>query len=369
MRMSPPTTAAQPHWTTPTRPTPKDKELENKPVKDQRPGFKENDMRSHWSGYNDEDEDHLKLDIESINEEEDQDPNKETGQNDVSNQVSRISNNQVTGVETQHQHDDSQILGVELQSPTTKGLHNQVPGVEPQISTSRVPDNNQSAGVEAQQPASGDEPDNCHSQVYGRHSQIPGVESQVPTTRISANKQVPQVSTPRELDNQVTGVETQPPAYGKPHQQANEDEHDVHNQVSRRDSNPETGLEAQNSTEEKHHNQARDGPDDVHNQVQDKHSQVLGVELQSPTTKGLHNLVPGVESQTSTVQGSGSVRIQGPTSLLPDSFLQEQHCLHREIVAKKLQQGPGQHREIVAKKLQQGPGQIRQEVQEDSQGT
>ena len=47
-------------------------------------------------------------------------------------------------------------------------------------------------------------------------------------------------------------------------------------------------------------------------------------------------------------------RIQGPTSLLPDSFLQEQHCLHRKNVAKK---------------LQQGPGQIRQGVQEDSQGT
>ena len=129
------------------------------------------------------------------------------------------------------------------------------------------------------------------------------VKPPVPTTRMSVNKQVPQVSTPREL----TGVEIQPPAYGKPHQQANEDEHDVpHNQVSRRDSNPETGLEAQNSTEEKPHNQARDGPDDVHNQVHDKYSQVLGVELQSPTTKGLHNLVPGVESQTSTVQGSGS---------------------------------------------------------------
>ena len=132
------------------------------------------------------------------------------------------------------------------------------------------------------------------------------MEDQVPTTRRSANKQVPQVPTPRELDNQVTGLETQLPAYEKPHQQANEDEHDVHNQVSRRDSNPETGLEAQNSTEEKPHNQARDGPDDVHNQVHNKYGQVLGMELQSPTTKGLHNLVPGVESQTSTVQGSGS---------------------------------------------------------------
>ena len=98
---------------------------------------------------------------------------------------------------------------------------------------------------------------------------------------MSVNKQAPQVLTPRALDDQVTGLETQLPTYGKPHKQANEDEHDVHHQ-------------------------ARDGPDDVHNQVQDKHSQVLGVELQSPTTKGLHNLVPGVESQTSTVQGSGS---------------------------------------------------------------
>ena len=149
MRMSPPTTAAQPHWTTPTRPTPKGKELENKPVKDQPAKyFQEKDMRNHWSGYNDEDDDHLKLGIERIDEEEGQDPNKETGQNDVPNQVSRISNNQVPGVETQHQARDgpndwhnqfqgkhSQVLGVELQSPTTKGLHNLVPGVESQTST------------------------------------------------------------------------------------------------------------------------------------------------------------------------------------------------------------------------------------------
>ena len=69
-------------------------------------------MRNHWSGYNDEDEDHLKLDIERIDE-EGQDPNKETGQNDLPNQVSRISNNQVPGVDTQHQHDDghSQAYG------------------------------------------------------------------------------------------------------------------------------------------------------------------------------------------------------------------------------------------------------------------
>ena len=239
-------------------------------------------------------------------------------------------------------------------------LHNQVPGVEPQISTSRVPDNNQRAGVEAQQPASGDEPDNWHSQV----------ESLVPTTRMSANKQVPQVSTPRELDNQVTGVETQLPAYGKPHKQANEDEHDVHNQVSRRDSNPETGLEAQNSTEEKLHNQARDGPDDVHNQVHDKYSQVLGVELQSPTTKGLHNLVPGVESQTSTVQGSGSGESRDqPPCCLTHSYKSNIVFTERLLLRNSSKDQDNIRRPVVAKKLQQGPGQIRQEVQEDSQGT
>ena len=269
MRISPPTTAVQPHWTTPTRPTPKGKELENKPVQDQTAkDFQEKDMRHHWSGYNDEDGDHLKLDIERIDE-EGQDPNKETGQNDLPNQVSRISNNQVPGVDTQHQHDDGHSQAY--------GRYDQEPGVDHQTSTSRILEpnqvskisNNQVTGLEAQQPASGDEPDDCHSQVYG-HSQIPGVEDQVPTTIRSANKQVPQVSTPRGLDNQ------------------------------------DTGLEAQNSTEEKPHNQARDGPDDVHNQVLNKYGQVLGMELQSPTTKGLHNLVPGVESQTSTVQGSGS---------------------------------------------------------------
>ena len=94
-------------------PTPKNKELENKPVQDQTAkDFQEKDMRHHWSGYNDEDGDHLKLDIERIDE-EGQDPNKETGQNDLPNQVSRISNNQVPGVDTQHQHDDghSQAYG------------------------------------------------------------------------------------------------------------------------------------------------------------------------------------------------------------------------------------------------------------------
>ena len=192
------------------------------------------------------------------------------------------------------------------------GRQSQVLGVEPQFSTSRVPDNNQGAGVEAQQPASGDEPDNCHSQVYG-HSQIPGVEYQVPTTRRSANKQVPQVSTPRELDNQVTGVETQHPAHGKPHKQVNEDEHDVHNQVSRRNSNQETGLEAQNSTEEEQHNQE------------------LGVELQMFNTQRTP-----LPSNWGRGSGLKLRRIQGPTSLLPDSFLQEQHCLHKEIVAKRL---------------------------------
>ena len=73
-RMPSPTPAVQPHWKTPTKLTTKGKELENKSVKDQRPGFKENDMRDHLSGYNDEDEDHLKLDIERPDEEEDQAP-------------------------------------------------------------------------------------------------------------------------------------------------------------------------------------------------------------------------------------------------------------------------------------------------------
>ena len=265
MRMSPPTTTAQPHWTTPTRPTPKGKELENKPVQDQTvKDFQEKDMRDHWSSYNDEDDDHLKLGIERIDE-EGQDPNKETGQNDLPNQVSRISNNQVPGVETQHQHDDGhcqaygrddQEPGVDHQISTFRILdNNQVSGVEPQFSTNRVPGNNHSAGVEDQQPASGDGPDNCQSQVCGRQRRIPGVESQVPTTIRSANKQVPQDTTPRELDNQDTGLEAQLPAYGKPHKQTNEDEHDVHNQVSRRENNQETGLETQNSTEGKHHNQ------------------------------------------------------------------------------------------------------------------
>ena len=136
MRMSPPTTAAQPHWTTPTRPTPKGKELENKPVQDQTDeDFQEKDRRNHWSGYNDEDDDHLKLGIERIDEEEGQDPNKETGQTDVPNQVSRISNNQVPGVGTQHQHDD-------YHSQVYDGRQSQVLGVEPQFSESRVPDNN-----------------------------------------------------------------------------------------------------------------------------------------------------------------------------------------------------------------------------------
>ena len=290
MRMSPPTTTAQPHWTTPTRPTPKGKELENKPVQDQTvKDFQEKDMRDHWSGYNDEDEDQLKLDIERIDGEEGQDPNKETGQNDLPNQVSRISNNQVPGVETPHQHDDGhcQEPGVDHQVSTSRILdNNQVSGVEPQFSTHRVPGNNHSAGVEAQQPASGDGPDNCQSQVWGRQRQVPGVESQVPTTIRSANKQVPQDTTPRELDNQDNGLEAQFPAY-------------------RRNSNQEVGLKTQNSTEEKHHNQVRDGPNNWYNQFQGQHNQVLGVELQSPTTKGLHNLVPGVESQASTVQGSG----------------------------------------------------------------
>ena len=88
-RMPSPTPAVQPHWKATTKLTSKGKELENKSVKDQRPGFKENDMRDHLSGYNDEDEDHLKLDTERPDEEEDQGPNLEDEQDDVHNQVSR----------------------------------------------------------------------------------------------------------------------------------------------------------------------------------------------------------------------------------------------------------------------------------------
>ena len=329
MRMSPPTTAAQPHWTTPTRPTPKGKELENKPVQDQTDeDFQEKDRRNHWSSYNDEDDDHLKLGIERIDE-EGQDPDKETGQSDLPNQVSRISNNQVPGVETQHQHDDghsqaygrdSQEPGVDHQISTSRIIdNNQVSGVEPQFSTNRVPGNNHSAGVEAQQPASGDGPDNCQSQVCGRQWQVPGVESQVLTTIRSANKHVPQDTTPRELDNQDTGLETQLPVYGKPHKQTNENEPDVHNQVSRRDSNQETGLATQNSIEEQHHHQAREGSLVFDYACHGPDNQVYGGyrQLQSPTTEGLHNLVPGVESQTSTVQDSSSV----------DSRDQHPYCL------------------------------------------
>ena len=314
MRMSPPTTAAQPYWTTPTRPTPKGKELENKPVQDQtEEDFQEKDRRNHRSSCNDEDDDHLKLDIERIDE-EGQDPNKETGQNDLPNQVSKISNNQVPGVETQHQHDDGhcqaygrdhQEPGVDHQVSTSRILdNNQVSGVEPQFSTHRVSGNNHSAGVEAQQPASGDGPDNCQSQVWGRQRQVPGVESQVPTTIRSANKQVPQDTTPRELDNQDNGLEAQFPAYGKSHKQDDEEEHDVHNQASRRDSNQEAGLKTQNSTEEKHHNQVRDGPNDWYNQLQGQHNQGLGVELQMESSRGPHYQVTEREVQDSSPMDS-----------------------------------------------------------------
>ena len=192
----------------------------------------------------------------------------------------------------------SQEPGVDHQISTFRILdNNQVSGVEPQFSTNRVPGNNHSAGVEAQQPASGDGPDNCQSQVWGRQRQVPGVESQVPTTIRSANKQVPQDTTPRELDNQDTGLEAQLPAYGKPHKQDNEERHDVHNQVSRRENNQETGLETQNSTRVKHHNQARERPDDRPNQFQG--NQELGVELQIPTPRGPHYQVTEREVQDS----------------------------------------------------------------------
>ena len=116
---------------------------------------------------------------------------------------------------------------------------------------------------------------------------------------------------------------------------------------------------------EKPHNQARNEPDDVHNQVHNKYGQVLGMELQSPTTKGLHNLVPGVESQTSTVQGSGS----GESRDQPPCCLTHSYKSNIVFTERMFQQGPGQHREIVAEKLQQGPGQTRQGVQQDSQDT
>ena len=228
-RMPSPTPAVQPHWKATTKLTSKGKELENKSVKDQRPGFKENDMRDHLSGYNDEDEDHLKLDIGRPDEEEDQGPNMEDEQDDVHNQVSRRNNNQVTGVETQN--------------PAYEKPHSQ---------------------------ANGDEHD-VHNQVSRRNN------------------------------NQVTGVETQNPAYEKPHSQANGDEHDAHNQVSRRNNNQVAGVETQNPAEERPHSQANgDEHDDCHNQVYGRHSQVLGVEPQVSTSRRPNNQVTGVEPQVST---------------------------------------------------------------------
>ena len=138
--MSSPTPAVQPHWKAETKLTSKGKELENKSVKDQRPGFKENDMRDLLSGYNDEDEDQssLKLDIGRPDEEEDQGPNLEDEQDEAHVQVSRRSNNQVAGVETR--------------DPAYGKPHSQ---------------------------ATGDEHDDLHNQVYGRHSQVPGVGTPV----------------------------------------------------------------------------------------------------------------------------------------------------------------------------------------------
>ena len=48
-KMSSPTPAVQPHWKAETKLVSKGKELENKSVKDQRPGLKKDDMRDHMS--------------------------------------------------------------------------------------------------------------------------------------------------------------------------------------------------------------------------------------------------------------------------------------------------------------------------------
>ena len=191
-KMSSPTPAVQPHWKAETKLTSKGKELENKSVKDQRPGFKENDMRDHLSGYNDEDEDQssLKLDIGRPDEEEDQGPNMEDEQDDAHDQVSRRNNNQVAGVETQnpaYEKPHSQANGDEHDDFHNQvyGRHSQVLGVEPQVSTSRRP-NNQVTGVEAQV-----------SSDWG------GLNTQK-TTGVGA-----QVSTPRRPNKQVTGREVQ----------------------------------------------------------------------------------------------------------------------------------------------------------------
>ena len=132
------------------------------------------------------------------------------------------------------------------------------------------------------------------------------------------NKAHNQVS--RRNNNQVTGVETQNPAYEKPHSQANGDEHEAHNQVYRRNNNQVAGVETQDPAEERPHSQANgDEHDDCHNQVYGRQSQVLGVETQDPAEErphsqanrdehddchsqvyGRHSQVLGVEPQVST---------------------------------------------------------------------
>ena len=182
-KMPSPTPAVQPHWKATTKLTSKGKELENKSVKNQRPDSKENDMRDHLSGYDDEDEDQssLKLGIGRPDEEEDQGPNMEDEQDDAHNPASRRNNNQVAGVEAQN--------------PAEEKPHSQ---------------------------ANGDEHDDCHNQVYGRHSQVLGVEPQVSTFR-RPNNQVtgvePQVSTSRRPNNQVTGVGAQVSTPRRPNKQ------------------------------------------------------------------------------------------------------------------------------------------------------
>ena len=166
--MSSPTPAVQPHWKAGAKLVSKGKELENKSVKDQRPGLKKDDMRDHLSGYHDEDEDQgLKMHVE---------------QDDAHDQVSRKSNNQVAGVETR--------------DPAYGKLNT---------------------------PAAGDEHDDLHNQVYGTlNSQIAGVETQVSTSR-RPNSQVlgvgTQVSVSRKPSKQVAGVKTQGSATRRPGRQ------------------------------------------------------------------------------------------------------------------------------------------------------
>ena len=171
-KMSSPTPAVQPHWKAGAKLVSKGKELENKSVKDQRPGLKKDDMRDHMSGYNDEDEDQgLKMHVE---------------QDDAHDQVSRKSNNQVAGVETRDpaygklntqaagdEHDDlhNQVYGT---------LNSQIAGVETQVSTSRRPNSQVLGGgdpglsLQETQQASGwsGDPRISHQSDWGRSPEL-----------------------------------------------------------------------------------------------------------------------------------------------------------------------------------------------------